>query len=118
GPATERWWDGAAWTDQVRPAGSAAAWAPPAPVAAAGPAYPAYPVYPAPPPPGRGHKVRNGIAVAVAVAVAVLASIGVGVYALTDDGPDRAPRPRGHRRAGTAVPRARSRGRTDPSRRG
>ncbi|MFI8090132.1 DUF2510 domain-containing protein [Streptomyces sp. NPDC086080] len=88
GPATERWWDGAAWTDQVRPAGSAAAWGPPAPVAAAGPAYPAYPVYPAPPPPGRGHKVRNGIA--VAVAVAVLASIGVGVYALTDDGPDRA----------------------------
>ncbi|MBT3154327.1 DUF2510 domain-containing protein [Streptomyces sp. CHD11] len=87
GPATERWWDGAAWTDRVRPAGSAAAWGPPAPDAAAGPAYPAYPVYPAPPAPGRGHKVRN--AIAVAVAVAVLASIGVGVYALADDGPDR-----------------------------
>ncbi|GGX07281.1 membrane protein [Streptomyces malachitofuscus] len=84
GPATERWWDGAAWTDQVRPAGSAAAWGPPAPGTAAGAAYPAYPVYPAPPPPGRGHRVRYGIA--VAVAVAVLASIGVGVYALTDDG--------------------------------
>ncbi len=87
GPATERWWDGAAWTDQVRPAGSAAAWAPPAPGTAAGPGYPAYPAYPAAPPPGRGHRVRNGIA--VAVAVAVLASIGVGVYALTDDGDDR-----------------------------
>ncbi|MFI6010986.1 DUF2510 domain-containing protein [Streptomyces sp. NPDC051243] len=29
GPPTERWWDGKAWTDQVRPAGSAADWAPP-----------------------------------------------------------------------------------------
>ncbi|MCL8013617.1 DUF2510 domain-containing protein [Streptomyces sp. AS02] len=29
GPPTERWWDGKAWTDQVRPAGSAASWAPP-----------------------------------------------------------------------------------------
>ncbi|NUO46956.1 MAG: DUF2510 domain-containing protein, partial [Streptomyces sp.] len=28
GPATERWWDGKAWTDQIRPAGSAAAWGP------------------------------------------------------------------------------------------
>ncbi|GGW76206.1 DUF2510 domain-containing protein [Streptomyces griseoloalbus] len=84
GPATERWWDGTAWTDQVRPVGSAAAWGPPAPGTAAGPGYPAYPAYPAPAPPGRGHRVRNGIA--VAVAVAVLASIGVGVYALTDDG--------------------------------
>ncbi|GGV82297.1 membrane protein [Streptomyces griseoloalbus] len=84
GPATERWWDGTAWTDQVRPAGSAAAWGPPAPGTAAGPGYPAYPAYPAPAPPGRGHRVRNGIA--VAVAVAVLASIGVGVYVLADDG--------------------------------
>lgn len=84
GPATERWWDGTAWTDQVRPVGSAAAWGPPAPGTAAGPGYPPYPAHPAPPPPGRGHRVRNGIA--VAVAVAVLASIGVGVYALTDDG--------------------------------
>lgn len=83
GPATERWWDGAAWTEQVRPTGSAAAWGPPAPDSTAGPAYPAYPVYPAAPPPERSHKVRNGIA--VAVAVAVLASIGVGVYALADD---------------------------------
>ncbi|WP_031480917.1 DUF2510 domain-containing protein [Streptomyces bicolor] len=29
GPPTERWWDGKAWTDQVRPARSAAEWAPP-----------------------------------------------------------------------------------------
>ncbi|WP_340374625.1 DUF2510 domain-containing protein [Streptomyces sp. SS7] len=84
GPATERWWDGKAWTDQTRPAGSAAAWGPPAqaPTDGAYAAYPAYPVYPAPPDgtgPRRG--LRTGIA--VAVAVAVLASIGVGVYALS-----------------------------------
>ncbi|AZM58813.1 MULTISPECIES: DUF2510 domain-containing protein [unclassified Streptomyces] len=85
GPATERWWDGAAWTEKVRPAGSAAAWGPPAP--GTGAAYPAYPAYPAPPTPARGRKLRYGIA--VAVAVAVLASIGVGVYALTNDGGDR-----------------------------
>ncbi|MFI2507413.1 DUF2510 domain-containing protein [Streptomyces sp. NPDC018972] len=84
GPATERWWDGNAWTEQVRPVGQAAAWGPPAPGGAGGPVYPAHPGYPAPAPPGRGRRVRNGIA--VAVAVAVLASIGVGVYALTDDG--------------------------------
>ncbi|GAA3504800.1 DUF2510 domain-containing protein [Streptomyces prasinosporus] len=96
GPPTERWWDGGAWTDRVRPAGSAAGWGPPAAGAAAGPAYsthpehpahPAYPVYPAYPaqaPSGRGRGARIGIA--VAAAVAVLASIGVGVYALTDDG--------------------------------
>ncbi|MFD3822149.1 DUF2510 domain-containing protein [Streptomyces sp. NPDC058625] len=96
GPASERWWDGTAWTDQVRPAGSAPAWGPPIP----GPAYstrptqPTYPAYPAHPGypgvvqsgsgSGRGRGLRIGIA--VAAAVAVLASIGVGVYALTDDG--------------------------------
>ncbi|MEV7791866.1 DUF2510 domain-containing protein [Streptomyces sp. NPDC087512] len=37
GPATERWWDGKAWTDQVRAAGPAAAWAPPTPPAAGAP---------------------------------------------------------------------------------
>ncbi|MEF9907814.1 DUF2510 domain-containing protein [Streptomyces sp. P9-A2] len=100
GPATERWWDGTAWTDQVRPTGSAPAWELPAPVTAAGPAYPAPPVYPAYPAhpgypgypgvvqsgpgSGRGRGLRIGIA--VAAAVAVLASIGAGVYALTDDG--------------------------------
>ncbi|MFF3348408.1 DUF2510 domain-containing protein [Streptomyces sp. NPDC002779] len=81
GPATERWWDGRAWTDQTRPVGSAAVWGPPA--AGAHPAYPAYPAYPAPPP-GRRRGVRTGIA--VAVAAAVLAAIGVGVYALAGDG--------------------------------
>ncbi|MEU6104659.1 DUF2510 domain-containing protein, partial [Streptomyces flaveolus] len=33
GPATERWWDGKAWTDQVRPAGPAAARGPETPPA-------------------------------------------------------------------------------------
>ncbi|MFF4394743.1 DUF2510 domain-containing protein [Streptomyces sp. NPDC001480] len=85
GPATERWWDGKAWTEQTRPAGSAAGWGPPAQTPAAG-AYAAYPVYPAHPPavPRRG--LRTGIA--VAVAAAVLASIGVGVYALAGNGGD------------------------------
>ncbi|MBA9049337.1 MULTISPECIES: DUF2510 domain-containing protein [Streptomyces] len=32
GPPTERWWDGKAWTDRVRPAGTAAPWDPPAQV--------------------------------------------------------------------------------------
>ncbi|MER6408917.1 DUF2510 domain-containing protein [Streptomyces viridosporus] len=96
GPPTERWWDGKAWTDQVRPAGAAAGWGHPASGGAAGPAHPAppahpahpaYPTYPAHPgqaPSGRGRGVRIGIA--VAAAVAVLASIGVGVYALADGG--------------------------------
>lgn len=82
GPATERWWDGTAWTQQVRPAGTPTVWGPPAPGIAAGPAYPAHPAFPAPPPSRRGHRVRNGIA--LAVGAAVLASIGVGVYALAD----------------------------------
>ncbi|GGN60090.1 membrane protein [Streptomyces albiflavescens] len=75
-PATERWWDGKAWTDQTRPVGSAAAWGPPAHPSAAGP-YPAL----APGAPRRG--LRMGIA--VAAAIAVLAGIGGGVYALTKD---------------------------------
>ncbi|MFI8207277.1 DUF2510 domain-containing protein [Streptomyces sp. NPDC085937] len=93
GPATERWWDGAAWTDRIRPAArddaadETTAWAPPGPGAEATAGYPPYPAYPAAPPPGRGRGVRTGIA--VVVAAAVLASIGVGVYALTDDGGDR-----------------------------
>ncbi|MEU0006875.1 DUF2510 domain-containing protein [Streptomyces sp. NPDC006314] len=114
GPPTERWWDGRAWTDQTRPAGTAAAWGPPThspapggpqpaypvqpaypaqPAQPAGPAssvpagygaYPGYPVYPAQPAAGSRRGLRTGIA--VAVAVAVLASIGVGVYALSRDG--------------------------------
>ncbi|MEV0977522.1 DUF2510 domain-containing protein [Streptomyces sp. NPDC049915] len=89
GPATERWWDGGAWTDRTRP-GTAAAWGPPAdgPATPAHPGYPGYPAchgYPGQPPARRGRRgLRIGIA--VAAAVAVLASIGVGVYALTDGG--------------------------------
>ncbi|MFG2543631.1 DUF2510 domain-containing protein [Streptomyces sp. NPDC048594] len=92
GPATERWWDGKAWTDQVRPAGQEAAWTPPAqppaPGAAPGP-YPVhqgYPGMPVQPPSARRRRLTTGIA--VAAAVAVLAGIGVGVYALAGDGSD------------------------------
>ncbi|MFF0588559.1 DUF2510 domain-containing protein [Streptomyces sp. NPDC003781] len=98
GPATERWWDGTAWTDQVRPAAAAAAGAPPAqppagpplqppaqaPVAGPYPVHPGYPGVPVQPPSARRRRLRTGIA--VVAAVAVLAGIGVGVYALTDDG--------------------------------
>ncbi|MET9145882.1 DUF2510 domain-containing protein [Streptomyces sp. NPDC004042] len=51
GPATERWWDGKAWTDRVRPAGPAAAWGPPA-HPAAGPVPPEQPARPPSPAPG------------------------------------------------------------------
>ncbi|MDC2957919.1 DUF2510 domain-containing protein [Streptomyces gilvifuscus] len=90
GPATERWWDGKAWTDRTRPAGSAAVWGPPAqsPTAGTDPVYAAYPTYPAfpaqPPPQAPRRGLHTGIA--VAVAAAVLVSIGVGVWALTGDG--------------------------------
>ncbi|MEU9409706.1 DUF2510 domain-containing protein [Streptomyces sp. NPDC048281] len=101
GPATERWWDGKAWTEQTRPAGSAADWGPPPqppadgpePAAGAYPAYPAdggyaaypgYPGYPPQPPAPARRGLRTGIA--VGVAVAVLAAIGVGAWALTDNG--------------------------------
>ena len=103
GPPTERWWDGKAWTDQTRPAGTAATWGPPAqyPAGAAQPAPPAYgpygahpghPAYPVQPPAAPRRGLHTGIA--VAAAAAVLVSIGVGVYALTKDdsghGGDRA----------------------------
>ncbi|MFB8180221.1 DUF2510 domain-containing protein [Streptomyces sp. NPDC055966] len=84
GPPTERWWDGKAWTDRTRPAGTAAAWGPPTqppPDTAAQPGYAGYPGYPAEPPSGSRRRIRNGTA--VTVAAAVLASIAVGVYALT-----------------------------------
>ncbi|MEU9478235.1 DUF2510 domain-containing protein [Streptomyces sp. NPDC048191] len=102
GPPTERWWDGKAWTDQTRPAGTAAAWGPPTQPPAAGgpqpahpaapsappayggqPGYPAYPGYPVPPRSGARRGVRTGVA--VTAAAAVLACIGVGVWALTKD---------------------------------
>ncbi|MFI5674082.1 DUF2510 domain-containing protein [Streptomyces cellulosae] len=83
-PATERWWDGKAWTDQTRPAGSTAAWGPPTQPPAAGPypAHPGYPAYPAQPPAGPRRGLRTGIA--VGAAVVVLTCIGVGVYALSN----------------------------------
>ncbi|MFF5140373.1 DUF2510 domain-containing protein [Streptomyces sp. NPDC013157] len=101
GPATERWWDGKAWTEQTRPAGSAADWGPPPqppadgpePAAGAHPAYPAYPAdgaypgypgYPAQPPAPARRGLPTGIA--VGVAVAVLVAIGVGAWALTGNG--------------------------------
>lgn len=85
GPATERWWDGKTWTDQTRPAGSAAVWGPPAQAPAEG-AYPTYPAYPGQPPAGGRRGLRTGIA--VAAAVAVLAGIGVGVWALAGNDSD------------------------------
>ncbi|WP_073946341.1 DUF2510 domain-containing protein [Streptomyces kebangsaanensis] len=89
GPATERWWDGKAWTDRIRPAGPAAAWGPPAQPPSAGPypahpGHPGYPGFPVHPPASPRRGLRTGIA--VALAAAVLASIGVGVYALSKDG--------------------------------
>ncbi|MFJ4466256.1 DUF2510 domain-containing protein [Streptomyces sp. NPDC089424] len=113
GPATERWWDGKAWTDRTRPAGSAAAWGPPAGPAPAAhgqqtqpafppypggagapgqaghqaypgfPGHPGYPGYPVQPPGGRRRGLRT--AIAITAAAAVLACIGVGVYALNKD---------------------------------
>ncbi|MGW0085724.1 DUF2510 domain-containing protein [Streptomyces sp. NPDC003393] len=109
GPATERWWDGKAWTDRTRPAGSGTVWGPPTqpsaaepgyagqpgrnqqpgqPVPHGHPVYPGYPVHPGYPgypvqPPARRRGVRTGVA--VVLAAAVLASIGVGVYALSND---------------------------------
>ncbi|WP_030348673.1 DUF2510 domain-containing protein [Streptomyces sp. NRRL S-1022] len=112
GPPTERWWDGKAWTDRTRPAGTAASWGPPgqppahgpqpagpAPSAPAGygahpehPGYPGYPGYPAQPPAPPRRGLRTGIA--VTVTAAVLACVGVGVYVLakgdSDGGGDRA----------------------------
>ncbi|MFF2202488.1 DUF2510 domain-containing protein [Streptomyces sp. NPDC058145] len=100
GPPIERWWDGRAWTDQTRPAGTAAGWGPPAqqPVPpayqpyGAQPGYPAYSAYPAQPPAAPRRGLRTGIA--VGAAAAVLVCIGVGVYALAKDdggsGPGRA----------------------------
>ncbi|MGN9757653.1 DUF2510 domain-containing protein [Streptomyces sp. SD31] len=87
GPPTERWWDGKAWTDQVRPAGAADIWGPPDQLSTEGghPIYPVHPGYPGQPQSGGRRGLRTGIA--VGVAAVVLASIGVGVYALTaDDG--------------------------------
>ncbi|WP_151480390.1 DUF2510 domain-containing protein [Streptomyces albicerus] len=74
GPATQRWWDGRTWTEQVRPAESGAVWGPPGFPPGAGP-------YAGAQPGGPRRGVRT--AIAVAAAVAVLTGIGGGVYALT-----------------------------------
>ena len=93
-PASERWWDGNTWTDQIRPGGPAA-WEAPAYEPSAGPypdsagPYPdsagPYPdsagPYPGSPPGSARGRLRMGMA--IAAAVAVLAGIGGGVYALT-----------------------------------
>ncbi|MFJ9373142.1 DUF2510 domain-containing protein [Streptomyces sp. NPDC101455] len=79
-PTAERWWDGKAWTDRTRPAGSGAEWGPPTEPPYGG----AYPAYPAQPPAPPRRNLRTGIA--VGVAVAVLTAIGVGAYALSDNG--------------------------------
>lgn len=108
GPRAERWWNGSAWTDQVRPAQAAGPWAPPA--------YPAgAPTVPpgVPGPPRRGPRT----AIAAVVALVVLACIGGGVYALTagDDkaGTSSAPKPESshddglpHRPGGSGAPDA------------
>ncbi|MFF9281284.1 DUF2510 domain-containing protein [Streptomyces griseosporeus] len=70
GPAGERWWDGKAWTERTRPAGSAAAWGPPGqpsapagadPAAPTQTAFPAYPgASPHPGPPGYGAQPGQG----------------------------------------------------------
>ncbi|WP_306337104.1 DUF2510 domain-containing protein [Streptomyces sp. KL118A] len=74
GPPTERWWDGTAWTDQVRAAGGTAAH----------PTQPVFPAYPGrPPAPAPRRKLR--VAIAAGVVLVVLAGIGGGVYALTSD---------------------------------
>ncbi|MEV4970451.1 DUF2510 domain-containing protein [Streptomyces scopuliridis] len=106
GPRQERWWDGSAWTDEVR-AAPAAGWDPPAvapspatspsatPSPATPPAAPPYPAasypaspypappYPATPPPGarRGRRIAIG-----AIAVVVAVAIAGGFYLLGRDG--------------------------------
>ncbi|MFI7382217.1 DUF2510 domain-containing protein [Streptomyces sp. NPDC049813] len=102
GPRTERWWDGARWTDQTRPATTppplpAQPAAPPVaappvtapvpqpPAPGMYPAYGNYPGYPGQLPPKPRN--RGKIALAAGVALVVLAGIVGGVYALTaDDG--------------------------------
>ncbi|MYZ39678.1 DUF2510 domain-containing protein [Streptomyces sp. SID4917] len=82
GPQQERWWDGSAWTDELR-ATSTAEWAPPT-----APPYPGSPPYPVSPPPGRMSRGRR-IAVGVTAVVVAMAIAG-GFYLLGRDGDDSA----------------------------
>lgn len=81
GPRAERWWDGSAWTDEVR-FPQATAWDTP----------PHFPPYPATPPPGARLRKRR-VLLGVTAAVVVLAVAG-GAYLLgrgsDDSGGDRA----------------------------
>ncbi|MFD3488391.1 DUF2510 domain-containing protein [Streptomyces sp. NPDC058665] len=81
GPLQERWWDGSAWTEMVRP-DSAAAWSAPSELGSGIPPYPAAPPAPAG---GRGRR----IALAATAAVVVLAVVG-GFLLLGDDGDNSA----------------------------
>ncbi|MFD3522323.1 DUF2510 domain-containing protein [Streptomyces sp. NPDC058653] len=80
GPLQERWWDGSAWTDMVRP-DSAAAWSAPSELGS-----PGMPPYPAAPPSTGGGRGRR-IALGATAAVVVLAVVG-GFLLLGDDGDD------------------------------
>ncbi|MFJ2676015.1 DUF2510 domain-containing protein [Streptomyces sp. NPDC087525] len=99
GPRQERWWDGSAWTDEVR-AAPPAEWDPPAetpslatPPSSTPPAPPAYgpspypvPPYPAAPPPGTRRGGRRIVLGAIAVVVAM--AIAGGFYLLGRDSGD------------------------------
>ncbi|MFD1660602.1 DUF2510 domain-containing protein, partial [Streptomyces caeni] len=83
GPATERWWDGKAWTDRTRPVDPAVSWGPPAQPPGAG-AEAGGPFAAAPYPGARPASARRGVRTgpAVAAAAVLAAGIGGGVYAL------------------------------------
>lgn len=73
GPASERWWDGEAWTDHTR----AAAAAPPSP------GLPPQPGFPPQAPPG---KAKGPLVAGIVAAVAVVLALVVGVVVVTGDG--------------------------------
>ncbi|MFJ5222992.1 DUF2510 domain-containing protein [Streptomyces sp. NPDC088400] len=72
GPRKERWWDGAAWTDELRDT-APAEWGPPA--------APPYPVPPPPGPPNRGRRIAVGV-----IASVVVLAIAGGFYLLGRSG--------------------------------
>ncbi|MFI5756945.1 DUF2510 domain-containing protein [Streptomyces sp. NPDC051569] len=75
GPRSDRWWDGSAWTDEVR-AAAPPAWGPPG-----APPYPAYPVSPLPASRNRGRRIAVGV-----TAVVVVMAVAGGFYLLGRDG--------------------------------